>query len=190
MMSPTELDLLVIRAQGGDRTAFHAVVEAIDEELRRFVAARAPSADLIEEAVQAAFVTAYLKLAEYQPRGSFASWLKGIARNHLLQELDKQRRTRPMESDVLDQLVDVDAQARLDGAESEAAAEADLTSLARCLEKLPARTRMMFHRRYADGLPLDRLAQQFKQGAEALAALFYRTRRSLQVCIEQQRGPR
>lgn len=189
-MNPSDLDALVLRAQGGDRSAFHEVVDALDGEVRRFVAARAPNADVIEEAVQAAFVTAYLKLTDYQAQNSFSAWLKGIARNHLLQELGKQRRARPLEADALEQLVDTDAQARLDGAEAEAAAEADLAHLARCLDKLPARTRQLFQRRYAEGLPLDRLAQQFKQGAEALAALFYRTRRSLQACIEQQRGPR
>jgi len=60
----------------------------------------------------------------------------------------------------------------------------ELVRLQACLERMPPRSRAMVERRYAQGVPLAVLAQQFKQSVEALASLLQRIRRSLRQCVE------
>nr|MDQ3024746.1 RNA polymerase sigma factor [bacterium] len=86
------LDCLALRSVGGDSEAFNALVEALAPDVSRFVAARASSAAMVDEVVQAAFVTTYLRIADYVPGGNLGGWIKGIARNHLYEELRRQRR--------------------------------------------------------------------------------------------------
>src|SRR4051812_14838709 len=86
------LDDLVVRIRAGDRPAFVALIAATQDEVRSFVAAHATTVDLVEEAVQAAYVTAFERLADYRPGGTFLPWLKGIARNRLRHETAHRRR--------------------------------------------------------------------------------------------------
>jgi RNA polymerase sigma-70 factor (ECF subfamily) len=184
--SPAAIDVLVSRAQAGDRDAFHALVLALQNEIRLFVAARTAALDLVEEAVQGAFVTAWERLADYEPRGTFVAWLKGIARNRLHEQL--RLRSRLGAAAGLDALVarSVDD---AEAADSVGAARHELVRLRACLERLPPRSRAMVQRRYAQEVPLAVLAQQFKQSVEALASLLQRVRRSLRACVEAGTTP-
>src|SRR3954462_12394906 len=92
------IDQLVIAAQGGDRDAFATVVVELYPQLAGFLAFHAPTPEVMDEIVQASFVMAFERLATYEPRATFAGWLKGIARNLLRQELA--RRSRLSGSDL------------------------------------------------------------------------------------------
>lgn len=188
-MDHDPIDALVRRAQAGDQEAFHRLVVELQQELRLFVAARASAIDLVEEVMQAAFVTAYERLATYEPRGTFVPWLKGIARNRLSEELRSRRRFSSVSDDELESAL---IGAQLEHLEAEAETETRADELARmrgCIDKLGPRARLMLSRRYGDDLPLARLAQQFKQSEEAIASVLHRLRRSLRECIEAARGP-
>ena len=104
-MEADDLDELVIRARSGDREAFDGLVGALELEVRSFVAAQAPSLALVDEVVQAAFVTAYHQLVRYESRGTFAAWVKGIARNLLRRELTMRSRLVATDLEALDALL-------------------------------------------------------------------------------------
>jgi RNA polymerase sigma-70 factor (ECF subfamily) len=180
MTAADSLDRLVQAARAGDVEAFTALVEALAPDLQAFVAARARSADLVDEVVQAAFVTAWERLGAYEARGSFAAWVKGIAHNHLREELRRLRRTLP-DHDLAERLVVDACLVDLDRAEEDAARD---RRLAACLERLPERTRRIVRRRYWEDESLAELAQRFHAPAEALAALLYRARKALLGCLE------
>jgi len=53
-----------------------------------------PNPDVVEEVVERAFVTAYLRLGRFDPDGTaeFSSWVCRIARNHMLKAFRENRR--------------------------------------------------------------------------------------------------
>ncbi len=179
-----ELDDLVRRAQAGDRQAFHDLVVAAQSEVRLFAAARAPNLDLAEEAVQAGFVTAYERLLDYQPRGTFVPWVKGIVLNRLREEM--RARHRHVGGDLLDQLL-IEPDTKTNEEAIGMATDEEIARMRSCLERLAPRARLMLARRYSDGLPVARLAQHFHQSEAAITGLLHRIRRSLRSCIETGR---
>lgn len=93
-LSPEACDALALRAQAGDREAFSELVVALYPQLTGFLAFHAPSAELADEIAQATLVMAFERIADYQPRGTCAGWLKGIARNLLRRELSRRAHQR------------------------------------------------------------------------------------------------
>jgi RNA polymerase sigma factor (sigma-70 family) len=77
-MSPNDETRLIAAARKGDSRAFAALVDAHQQAvrgfLRRFAGRWADADDLAQEA----FVTAWRKLASFEGRSSFRSWVSGI----------------------------------------------------------------------------------------------------------------
>lgn len=182
-MSPSDLDQLAIKAQAGDRNAFHELVLATQRELAISVAAHSVSRELVEEVLQETYVTAFEKLAQYRPQGTFRPWLRTIARNHLFAHWRERRRLAAFDVDALDALIaddGLDALERDDGRDEQESAR-----LAACMEQLPERARTMLERRYCDEQPLEQLAQQFKRSAATLSVTLFRLRQQLRRCVER-----
>jgi RNA polymerase sigma-70 factor (ECF subfamily) len=174
---PVSIDALVIRAQGGDRAAFDAVVEALHPEVAAFAAWRVADRDLADEVVQTAFVEAYLHLADYRPEGTFAAWLKGIARHRALRLLRERAR----------------AGGRIDAALAEATIAVDepeaepwrLPRLRACLDRLAPEARRLIEARYVEDRPLEGLAKASGRTYAGLANAMVRIRASLRACVER-----
>lgn len=182
MIDDEELAPLVQRAQAGDQDAFARVVELIHYDLRVFVAVRSSSEDLVEEVVQSALITAWRILPKFEARGTFVSWVKGIALNHLRKELSSRARNRQHDGGGL---------AALLAAEDEAALEHEdprLDRLRRCLARLGSAVRDLIQLRYRDGLDLDALAERLGKPAGTIAVQFHRLRKSLRTCVDQDGG--
>ncbi|MBL8548198.1 MAG: sigma-70 family RNA polymerase sigma factor [Hyphomonadaceae bacterium] len=77
-MSPNDEARLIAAARRGDSRAYAALVDAHQQAirgfLRRFAGHWADADDLAQEA----FVTAWRKLARFEGRSSFRSWVSGI----------------------------------------------------------------------------------------------------------------
>ena len=181
-MSAPTLDDLVRAAQAGDRTAFAAVVEALASDLHAFVAARAPDAESVEEAVQAAFVTAWERLDDYRGGGVFAAWLKGIARNRLREDLRGRRRHVGLAGQA-DQIW-LDACAGALDTDIDAVAELRLRRLSDCLQRLDERARALINARYREGCAVVDLARRLGRSPSQVGMALMRIRHSLLACIE------
>ncbi len=83
---------LVRQAQRGDREAFAGLVLRYRERVIDVVYRMCGDPILAEDAAQVAFLRAWQRLGEYQPRAAFRSWLYRIAINAAL---DMLRRERP-----------------------------------------------------------------------------------------------
>jgi len=185
---PSQLDALVVSAQGGDRQAFTEVVVEVYPQLAGFLAFHAPSPELMDEILQATFVAAFQQLKDYEPRGTFAGWLKGIARNLLRRELGRRARLQGTDRAAIDALL---ADAALQEADRDGDEETNrelLTRLRGCLDKLSPRMRLIAERRFVDDVPLSVLAQQFKQTRASLAKIIFTVRRDLRSCAERAPG--
>ncbi len=174
MPANEDLDAIVELAQGGSREATCELIHRVQGELRNFVAARAPSIDLVDEMVQAALVLAIERIRDYELRGTFTSWLKGIAVNLLRTEMRRLRR----QASQLDEAVLAHSEARLDEDDEQAIAH-----LRDCLSELPPRSRLMLERHYDASLPIKRMAQQFKLNGPALAMALFRIREVVRRCL-------
>jgi RNA polymerase sigma-70 factor (ECF subfamily) len=183
-MDAPQRDSVIRRVMAGERDAYRLLVEDLEREVRGFVAAHASSLELVDEVVQAAFVEAYRHLHTYELRGTFASWVKGFARNLLRRELASRARLVSTDREVLDGLV---SSAALDELADERVAEQkreDLARIGRCLEALTPRARLMVQRRFVEQVPINRIAQQFKQTRAAIANALTRIRAGLRSCVQ------
>ena len=188
-MEPDRIDVIVAAAQAGDRDAFASLVVELYPQIAGFLAFHAPTPELMDEIVQASFVTAFEKLSEYELRGSFAGWLKGIARNLLRRELARRSRLNGISGGdlaAIEGLLADAALAELGQNQQDDAEERDqlLARLRRCFEKLSPRTRLIAERRFIDDLPLNQLAQQFKQSRASIAKILFVVRRDLRSCAQ------
>jgi RNA polymerase sigma-70 factor (ECF subfamily) len=136
-----------------------------------------PSTELVEEILQATLLRAHDALPTYELRGTFVQWLKGIARNLLRQELRARARHLSMAGRTLDALIADDCLSGLD-----ATSEPD-PALRECMERLSPHARALLDRRYGQGLPLSRIAQQFKKPADTICVTLHRIRETLRQCL-------
>ncbi len=188
-LDPSDIDDLITKAQSGNRDAFAEVVVDLYPQVAGFLAFHAPTPELMDEVVQATFVTAFERLADYKLGGTFAGWLKGIARNTLRRELARRRRHRMTDLEAIDAMVADESLQRLE----QEAREADerkqiLLQLKSCFEKLSPRMRLIAERRFIEDLPLNQLAQQFKQSRASIAKMLFVLRRELRTCAEKSLG--
>jgi RNA polymerase sigma-70 factor (ECF subfamily) len=178
--SAADLDALVLRARERDEGAFASLIDATQLELRCFVAAHAGATDLIEEVVQATFVICFERFADYQPRGTFLAWLKGIARNRLRQEARERRRFLPADDAALE--------AAVERSEAESAAEDardDLVAaLGRCVDGLAPTARELLDGFYRERLSLADLARRSRRTHAAVAMALSRIRAALRTCVQ------
>lgn len=177
-----DVDRLVLAVRAGDREAFGAIVAAIHAEVRCAIAARADSAELVDEIAQRAFVTAFQRIDQYRGPGFFAAWVKAIARHHLHDEWSARRRMAALDGDAVGEALAA-LEADGDPAEDEVEA-ARLARLGRCLSRLPPQSRRLIELRYVRDCSLNEIAQRSRRSADAVAMALSRLRAALRRCIE------
>ncbi len=173
-MSNAGLDTLVAAALGGDEKAFRALFDATYGEVRLFVGARASSLELMDEVVQATYVIAFESLPRYRPAGNLLGWLKGIARNRLLQELDRRRRLEPIASaevDCAQAATMLDPQAELG------------VRLAACIDRLTPTAQTLIDLRYHQRIPVQDIARRLGRTASSVSVSLNRLRNTLASCL-------
>jgi RNA polymerase sigma-70 factor (ECF subfamily) len=186
MMDADALDRLAVAAQGGDREAFRLLFLETQRDLRLFIAAHAASREQVDEILQATYVAAFERLAQYRPTQTLRGWLKAIARNRLVDEWREGRRLAALDGAAVDELLAAETVDELEAAESAEAAAAITGRLAQCLERLPGHARALVERRYCDGLPLAEMARRFRRTTEALGVALFRIRQGLRQCLEER----
>src|SRR3989442_1458065 len=72
---------LAARARAGDRAAFGTLVERFAAQARRVARAVLQNPDDADDAAQDAFLSALVKLDQYDPRRPFGPWLMRIVGN-------------------------------------------------------------------------------------------------------------
>ena len=95
---------LIAEVKGGSRAAFEAIFERYRQPVWCFFRRRTADAGLAEELAQDTFVGILEGAARYRQRGSFRSYLFGVAYNVLLADRRKAvfRRTLPIETEPVD----------------------------------------------------------------------------------------
>jgi RNA polymerase sigma-70 factor (ECF subfamily) len=175
------LDRLVVRAQGGSRSAFEELVRQSELRVRGWVVMHtAPGADA-DEISQRTYITAFRRLADYQPGTSPIAWLLTLARYEVLTESTQRRRRADYHSRFASDLIEQEVRRRAERP-SEEASETVLR-LRSCLERLGGNGREVLRWRYEDGLPLAVMAERAGRSLAAVKKQLFTLRRKLQACI-------
>lgn len=91
-------DRMVISAViGGDTEAYRALVDRYHVGLIRYIYGMVGDEAAAHDIAQEAFITAYEKLKQYNPKFAFSTWLYRIARNLAYQDMKYHRAWAPFD---------------------------------------------------------------------------------------------
>lgn len=182
MSSHSDLDLTLQEVAQGSTDAFSRIVRVYALPLRSYVASQIHHMEDVDDIVQEAFLAAYRSLSTYRPGGDFGAWLRGIARNKILNHLrSNSRRNQALQrfKDAVAQVIETD----LDHA-AEDRTEL-IERLLHCISQLPDRMRRVV-RAGLDGNRPAELAQELKTSVGAVYNLHYRANQLLRTCIQEE----
>jgi RNA polymerase sigma-70 factor (ECF subfamily) len=181
MPTSADIDRLVAAWRDGDRSAFDALVEAVHEELRIHLAALCDRREVVEEALQDAFITCFERIGSYRGPGSFLAWMRAIARNRLRDYWRERQRAARLAGNLT---AEIAADAFIAACEEPDEQPSRSQRLAACLERLPAKSRRLIEARHLHDESLSTMAQRFHAPMEALSVTLHRIRAALRRCIE------
>lgn len=171
---------LVRSARGGDLRAFEQLVIRYQASVRAFAALRVQVRHDAEDLAQEVFVIAWRKLADFEPGGSFGSWLRTIA-HHLVRN-----HRRKFRADSVGGYEELDLLWREQDHARRGEASERLLALQDCLARMDGPSLGLLNARYLEGLSVHELAESTGKGYSALTTRLYRLRELLAECVENE----
>jgi RNA polymerase sigma-70 factor (ECF subfamily) len=183
MTDPADIAGALERAARGDLEAFRLVVRTYGLPLRSYLASQVYHMDDVDDLAQEVFLAALRGLAGFRRGDDFGAWLRGIARNKLLNHF----RSAARRSDALSRFREEVLHVVEPELEADAAgARADrIEALLRCISRLPDRLRQVV-RAGLDGEKPAQLAAALETSVGAVYTLHYRANRLLRDCVEKE----
>lgn len=172
-MSEAAVDTFAVRARGGDRAAFDALMRREKAGLYAFVRRYVGDADEALDVTQEAFIAAWRSVGRYDPARPFGVWLRAIALNKCR---DHGRRASVRR--LLAKAFAADPAVRAPSA-FDSVGEARLDRLDRAVAELPALYKEPLLLTTAGGLSHEETARVLKTSAKAVEMRLYRARRRL-----------
>ena len=157
--------------------------------LRGFVRALGVDPLWVDDVAQEAFIVAYNRLDEYDHERDFGAWLRGIARNRVINERRKNaRRKRILSDNLTDVLVSTSSVAEEEEREIGDNGLARMKALKECIATLPEKSLQMMRSRYEDDLSAQDIAERYAMKPPAVRKALERVRASLRKCMEDRLG--
>ncbi len=178
--APPSDEELARRVAAGETALFEVLLRRHDRRVYRTVRAILRDEDEVEDAMQQAWIAAYLHLRDLQGTASFAAWLVRIAANEALQRL--RRRGPVVAPPAREEEERMDPRAE-DPEERTAAREA-ARLLERAVDRLPAPHRVVFVLREVEGLSTAETAAALGIGEDAAKVRLHRARALLRRALE------
>lgn len=149
-------------------------------EIRGYMLAILPDAELVDDAVQETFLAMVGKADDYDPERSFKLWAFGFARNKAKQAAVRRPGERgkalPLEDDVL---------AVLTASEPDLAVGIiEMRFLKECMGQLAPKARSIVEHRYHKGLAPHEVAEMVGWSRGAVRVALCRARSLLRKCLE------
>jgi RNA polymerase sigma-70 factor (ECF subfamily) len=171
---------LVVRAKAGDRDAFAGLVHQVSGPLYAVAHRILRDADLAEDALQDALVTAWRKLPHLREPDRFEAWIHRILVHACYAEV---RRTRLWTTSV--RILTVDGPV----GPAEDLSVADRDELERAFRRLPLDQRAVFVYHHYVGLPLVEIAETLGIPAGTARSRLHYATRALRAAIEADASP-
>jgi RNA polymerase sigma-70 factor (ECF subfamily) len=196
MLSQNRIDdtLLVRSAQRGDRAAFEELVRHYDQAVLRLAMHLTGSEHEAQDIYQEAFLKAYKNIGRFRFECSFYTWIYRIVTNLCLDNIRKKqvrKEDAPVATDSQGEQYDVLAQVadRRAGANP----ERDLMrrelggKIARALDRLTPRERMVFELKHYQGLKLRTVGEMLNTTEETAKNTLFRATQKLRGALAEMR---
>lgn len=164
---------------------FEELVREHQAGLRAYIRALGAQDAWVDDLAQEVFLVAYRRLDRFEDGADFGRWLRGIARNLVMNERRKYaRRSRLLHESLADVLTEDGEAERL----TESAIAGLLRAMTDCVGRLPRRSRELLERRYAESTDAVSLGRSFQLSAAAVRQTLVRSRAAVRRCIEGKLG--
>jgi RNA polymerase sigma-70 factor (ECF subfamily) len=174
------VDELVARAQQGDREAFAALVQLTSDRMYSIATRILRDADLAEDALQGALITAWKSLPTLRDPARFEAWLRRLLVHACYAEA---RRRRAWASTI--RVLPVDGPVGPDGLLS----VVDRDALDRAFRRLTIEQRAVFVLHHHVGLALTEIAESVGIPAGTARSRLHYATRMLRAAIEADAAP-
>lgn len=168
----------------GDREAYGHVMRRYHRRLYYYVIAKVADDGEAEDLVQRTFVSAFHRLADYNPALPLLAWLRGIALNHCRNELKVAIRQARLKNRLLDARRMEMQESWLD--EPGEAAEQRLLALRKCVKGLSDEERKAVELRFIAELPFSSIGEALARKSEAARLFLFRLRQRLADCVRKR----
>ncbi|MEX2579913.1 MAG: sigma-70 family RNA polymerase sigma factor [Verrucomicrobiales bacterium] len=173
-----------------DRELFVEQVREHHAGLRGFVRSLGVDPLWVDDVAQEAFIVAYNRLDEYDRERDFGAWLRGIARNLVINERRKDaRRKRILSDNLTDVLLATSSVPDGEADEMGDRALARMNALKYCVQELPEKSLQMLKARYEDENSAQDIAERFSMNPPAVRKSLERLRTALRKCMEERLAP-
>jgi RNA polymerase sigma-70 factor, ECF subfamily len=171
----------------GDRELFIQQVREHHAGLRGFVRSLGVDPLWVDDVAQEAFIVAYNRLEEFDHSRDFGAWLRGIARNLVINERRKDARRKRIISDNLTEVL-IASSSATDEEEDEMGdlALVRLNALKECVKGLPEKSLKLLKSRYEDDNSAQDIAEEFSMNPPAVRKALERMRTALRECMEEK----
>jgi RNA polymerase sigma-70 factor (ECF subfamily) len=183
MQERSDIEAALDEVERGRTDAFGRVVRAYALPLRSYLASQVHHRDDVDDLAQEVFLTALRSLSGYRRGEDFGAWLRGIARNKLLNYFRSTARRNQAMQRFRDEVartveLDLEREAASDRAEV-------IERLLRCIAQLPERLRRVVRAGLEGNRPVE-LAQEMATTVGAVYNLHYRANQMLRNCLEKE----
>jgi RNA polymerase sigma-70 factor (ECF subfamily) len=177
-MTDTEI---VQRVRSGETALFEVLMRRHNQRVYRVARAVLKDEVEAEDAMQQAYINAYLHLGQFEERAQFSTWLTRIA---VREALARRRRARPEDAvDTFD-----DTQAEQPNPEHQAYAGELGRLIESAVDALPEGYRVVFMLREVEGLNTAETAETLELGEEAVKTRLHRARAMVRASISERLG--
>jgi len=183
MAETFDLDDTLDAVLRGNTDAFLRIERFHGPTLRAFLASQLFHLDEVDDLAQETLIIAYRKLNTFRRGEDFGAWLRGIARNKLLQHIEQSsRRSALMETFRQEASALMVHEIEANAAQTRSA---HLQAMLGCISKLPDKMRQIV-RTVLDGDRASALASDLGMSAGAIYQLQYRALKALRECVTQE----
>ncbi len=186
---------LIREAQHGNRAAFEELVRHYDHAVLRLALHLTGSETEAQDVYQDAFLKAYRNIGSFRFECSFYTWIYRIVTNLCLDHLRKRQVRKEDSSTVVDAEGEAyDVLDRVADARPGADPERDLMRrelgerIARALEKLTPRERVVFELKHYQGLKLRTIGEMLNTTEETAKNTLFRATQKLRGTLVSYRG--
>lgn len=160
---------------------FNILIRQHAEMLSAFIHAVAFDRSAVDDIFQETVITAWQRIEEFDATRPFGPWLRGIARNHILNTARGNRRYKAHLDELLQRRVDQQID-RINGSPGDTFADR-LESLRDCIERLSPDAREAVDLVYVRGLDATAAARTLATNDETFRKRLYRARLALAECL-------
>lgn len=164
------------QARTGDKVAFGHLVEAYLRPVYNLTYRMLGNPEEAEDAAQEAFLRAYSRLEQYDPKQKFSTWLFSIANHHCI---DRLRKRRASFVSIDDNPVLMNLEGDMPMPESSALSMERSAEVQRLLNKMEPQYRTPLILRYWEEYSYDEIAQTMDLSVSAVKSRLFRARKQM-----------